>query len=154
MLEVAHGMADRFIAPTVLVNVPPDSPVMQEEIFGPILPILEVGSVKEVVDFATARPSPLGLYLFAEDKSVTEQILAATTSGDAAVNDCAVQPIIQDLPFSGVGDSGMAKYHGDYGFRAYTHTRGVLYHRTLIDLSVRYPPYARNKRLRAIMIPS
>jgi acyl-CoA reductase-like NAD-dependent aldehyde dehydrogenase len=96
--EVAHGTADRFIAPTVLVNVPPDSPVMQEEIFGPILPILEVGSVKEVVDFVTARPSPLGLYLFAEDKSVTEQILAATTSGDAAVNDCAFSQSFRICP--------------------------------------------------------
>jgi len=149
-----HDRADRFVAPTVLVNVSPNSPVMQEEIFGPILPILEVGNVKEVIDFVNARPSPLGLYLFAEDQSVTEQILASTTSGDAAVNDCAVHPIIHDLPFGGVGGSGMGKYHGEWGFRAYTNTRGVLYHSTRIDLDVRYPPYDRNKMLRAFVVRS
>ena len=155
---VYHGgqydRAARFLAPTVLMNVSPNSPVMQEEIFGPILPILEVGNVKEVIDFVNARPSPLGLYLFAEDQSVTEQILASTTSGDAAVNDCAVQPIIHDLPFGGVGGSGMGKYHGEWGFRAYTNTRGVLYHSTRIDLDVRYPPYDRNKMLRAFVVRS
>src|SRR5215472_3847363 len=149
-----HDRADRFIAPTVLTNVSPNSPVMQEEVFGPILPILEVDTVKEVIDFVNARPSPLGLYVFAEDQSVSEQILASTTSGDAAVNDCAVQPIIHDLPFGGVGGSGMGKYHGEWGFRAYTNTRGVLYHSTSIDLGVRYPPYDRNRMLRTIMVRS
>jgi len=149
-----YDRADLFIAPTVLVNVSPDSPVMQEEIFGPILPILDVGDVKEVIDFVNARPNPLGLYLFAEDPSVTEQILASTTSGDAAVNDCTVQPIIHDLPFGGVGESGMGKYHGEWGFRAYTNARGILYHSTRIDLGVRYPPYSRNKMLRTIVVPS
>src|SRR5215475_1953177 len=149
-----HDAGDRFVAPTVLMNVSPNSPVMQEEIFGPILPILEVANVKEVIDFINARPSPLGLYLFAEDQFVTEQILASTTSGDAAVNDCAVQPLIHDLPFGGVGGSGMGKYHGEWGFRAYTNTRGVLYHSARIHLGVRYPPYDRNKKLRSIMVRS
>jgi aldehyde dehydrogenase (NAD+) len=149
-----HDRTDRFIAPTVLVNVSPDSPVMQEEIFGPILPVLEVGNIQEVIDFVNARPSPLGLYLFSEDQSVTEQILNSTTSGDAAVNDCTLQPIIHELPFGGVGNSGMGKYHGEWGFRTYTNARGVLYHSTRLDLGVRYPPYDRNKTLRAIVIPS
>src|SRR5215469_6504433 len=155
---ICHGgqqdRADRFLAPTVLVNVPPDSPVMQEEIFGPILPILEVGNVDEVIDFVNARPSPLGLYLFAEDRSATEQILTSTTSGAAVVNDCTVQPIIHDLPFGGVGDSGMGKYHGEWGFRAYTNARAVLSHSTRIDLGVRYPPYDHNRMLRSMVVPS
>ena len=156
---IYHGgqfdRTDRFIAPTVLVNVSLDSPVMQEEIFGPILPVLEVGDVQEVIDLVNARPSPLGLYLFSEDQSVTEQILNSTTSGDAAVNDCALQPIIHDLPFGGVGNSGMGKYHGEWGFRAYTNARGVLYHSTRLDFGgVRYPPYDRNRTLRKIVIPS
>src|SRR5215831_11755573 len=149
-----HDRADRFLAPTVLVNVLPDSPVMQEEIFGPILPILEVGNVDEVIDFVNARPSPLGLYVFAEDRSVTEQILTSTTSGAAVINDCTVQPIIHDLPFGGVGDSGMGKYHSEWGFRAYTNARAVLSHSTWIDLGVRYPPYDRNKMLRSLVVPS
>ena len=146
---IYHGgkvdRADRFIAPTVLVNVSPVSPVMQEEIFGPILPVLEVESVQEVVDFVNARPSPLGLYVFAEDQGVSEHILDATTSGDAAVNDCMLHPLIHDLPFGGVGNSGMGKYHGEWGFRAYTNARGVLNHSTQVDLDVRYPPYSRNE---------
>jgi aldehyde dehydrogenase (NAD+) len=146
-----HDRADKFIAPTVLVNVSPDSPVMQEEIFGPILPVLEVDSVQQVIDFVNARPSPLGLYLFAEDQRVTEQILNATTSGDAAVNDCTVQPLIHDLPFGGVGNSGMGKYHGEWGFRAYTNARGVLHHGTRIDPDLRYPPYSRQKALRELV---
>src|SRR4051794_12887191 len=146
-----HHRDDRFIAPTVLVNVSPDSPVMREEIFGPILPVLEVDDVQEVIDFVNARPSPLGLYLFAEDQRVTEQILDATTSGDAAVNDCTIQPLIHDLPFGGVGNSGMGKYHGEWGFRAYTNPRGVLYHGTRIDLDLRYPPYSKQKAPRELV---
>ena len=117
-------------------------------IFGPILPVLEVGTVQEMIDFVNARPSPLGLYVFAQDQAVVEQILDSTASGDAAVNDCAVQPIIHDLPFGGVGNSGMGKYHGEWGFRAYTNARGVLYHSTRLDLGVRYPPCDHNQALR------
>ena len=140
-----HDRADRFIAPTVLVNVSPDAPVMQEEIFGPILPVLEVDSVRQVIDFVNARPSPLGLYVFAEDQHVAGQILGSTTSGDAAVNDCTIQPLIPDLPFGGVGNSGMGKYHGEWGFRAYTNARGVLYHGAQTDPDLRYPPYSSQK---------
>jgi aldehyde dehydrogenase (NAD+) len=121
---------------------------MQEEIFGPILPVLEVANVQPVIDFVNARPSPLGLYVFAEDQRVVEQILGATTSGDAAVNDCTVQPLIHDLPFGGVGNSGIGKYHGEWGFRAYTNARGVLYHGTRVDPDRRYPPYSSQKALR------
>jgi aldehyde dehydrogenase (NAD+) len=150
-----HDRSDRFIAPTVLVNVSPDSPAMQEEIFGPILPVLEVDSIEEVIQFVNARPSPLGLYLFAEDQSVTEEILNATSSGDAGVNECTLQPIIHDLPFGGVGNSGMGKYHGEWGFRAYSNVRGVLSHSTAIEIGgLRYPPYDRHQRLREFVIPS
>jgi aldehyde dehydrogenase (NAD+) len=150
-----HDRGDRFIAPTVLVNVSPNSPAMQEEIFGPILPVLEVSSVDEVINFVNARPSPLGLYLFSEDESVTEQILGSTASGDAAVNDCTLQPTIHDLPFGGVGNSGMGKYHGEWGFRAYSNARGVLSHSTRIDIGgLRYPPYDQHRALREFVIPS
>src|SRR3954465_7162478 len=140
-----HDRADKFIAPTVLVDVSPDAPVMQEEIFGPILPVLEVDNVEQVINFVNARPSPLGLYLFAEDQRVAEQILNATTSGDAVINDCTIHPLIPDFPFGGVGNSGMGKYHGEWGFRAYTNARGVLNHSTKMDPDVRYPPYSRNQ---------
>src|SRR3954470_19753059 len=146
---------DRFIAPTILTNVSPDSAAMQEEVFGPILPVLEVDSVRKVIQFVNARPSPLGLYVFSEDSSVTEQILNATSSGDADVNDCTLQPTIHDLPFGGVGNSGMGKYHGEWGFGAYSNARGVLNHSTKIDVGgLRYPPYDHNRILRDLVIPS
>jgi aldehyde dehydrogenase (NAD+) len=150
-----HDQRERFIAPTVLVNVSPNSPAMQEEIFGPILPVLEVSSVEEVIAFVNGRPSPLGLYLFSEDQFVSEQILNLTASGDAVVNDCTLQPVIHDLPFGGVGNSGMGKYHGDWGFRAYSNARGTLTHSTRIDIGgLRYPPYDHNRILREIVMPS
>ncbi len=149
-----HDRADRYLAPTVLVNVSPESPAMQEEIFGPILPVLEVNDVQEAIAFVNARPSPLGMYLFAEHRPVTERILNSTTSGGAVVNDCTLQPIVHDFPFGGVGNSGMGKYHGEWGFRAYTNARGVLYHSTQLDPSLRYPPYERNQKLRKLVMPS
>jgi aldehyde dehydrogenase (NAD+) len=153
--EVYHGgqhdRDDLFIAPTILVNVAPDSPVMQEEVFGPILPVLEVDSVDEVIRCVNAQPAPLGLYVFSEDADVSTRILDATRSGDAAVNDCTVQPLVRELPFGGVGNSGMGKYHGEWGFRAYTNARGVLYHSTMLDPGVRYPPYSEHERLRGLL---
>src|SRR5262249_40037818 len=111
----------------------------------PILPVLEVDNGQQVIDFVNARPSPLGLYVFAEDQHVAEQVLGSTTSGDAAVNDCTIQPLIPDPPFGGVRNSGMGKYHGEWGFRTYTNARGVLYQGTRIDPDLRYPPYNSQK---------
>ena len=150
-----HDRIDRFIAPTVLLNVSPESPAMREEIFGPILPVCEIGDVQEVIEFINSKPSPLGLYLFSEDRSTNERILNSTASGAAVVNDCALQPLLHDLPFGGVGSSGMGKYHGEWGFRAYTNARSILNHSTVLDFgNLRYPPYERNRRLREFVIPS
>lgn len=146
-----HDRADRYIAPTVLVNASPESPVMQEEIFGPILPVIEIGDIQTAIQFINSRPSPLGLYIFAGDQVIADHILDSTASGDAAVNDCTLQPIIHDLPFGGVGNSGMGKYHGEFGFRTYTNARGVLYHSTRLDPGVRYPPYDNNQFMRRIV---
>ncbi len=136
-----HDVKDLYIEPTVLLNPPLDSPVMQEEIFGPILPVIEVISDQEAIDHVNSQSKPLGLYIFAEDTETAERILNETESGDAVVNDCTIQPLIPDLPFGGVGESGMGKYHGEWGFRAYTNARGVLYNPTAVDAAVRYPPY-------------
>src|SRR5580765_1624560 len=92
-----------YIEPTVLVDVPVDSPIMQEEVFGPILPVLEIDSVEKVIDWVNERPRPLGLYVFTEDEDVADRILEATNSGDACVNDCSVHPLVPELPFGGVG---------------------------------------------------
>ena len=132
---------DLYIAPTVLVDVSPESPIVQDGVFGPVLPVLEIDSVEKVIDWVNERPEPLGLYVFSSDDDVTERILDATNSGDVCVNDCAVHPLIPELPFGGVGNSGMGKYHGRHGFEAFTNARGVLYHSPLVDPGVKYPPY-------------
>jgi acyl-CoA reductase-like NAD-dependent aldehyde dehydrogenase len=140
-----------YIAPTVLVDVPVDSPIMQDEVFGPILPVLEIDSVEAVIDWVNERPRPLGLYVFTEDEDVAERILEATNSGDACVNDCSVHPLVPELPFGGVGNSGMGKYHGKWGYEAFTNARGVLYHSAHIDPGVKYPPYTEHGRERKLM---
>jgi acyl-CoA reductase-like NAD-dependent aldehyde dehydrogenase len=141
---------DRYIAPTVLVDVAWDSPIMKEEIFGPILPVLEVDSVQAVIDWVNRNPAPLGLYIFAEDDDVVDEILGRTSSGDAVVNDCSLHPLIPELPFGGVGNSGMGKYHGRWGFEAFTNARGVLFHSPKLDPGVRYPPYSEHRFERSI----
>jgi aldehyde dehydrogenase (NAD+) len=148
--------SERYIAPTVLVDVSPDSPIMQEEVFGPILPVLEIESVEAVIEWVNSRPRPLGLYVFADDLSVAERILDATESGDAAINDCTIHPLVPELPFGGVGNSGMGKYHGRWGFEAFTNARGVLYHSAKIDPGVRYPPYAKHtleRKIESVLTP-
>jgi acyl-CoA reductase-like NAD-dependent aldehyde dehydrogenase len=150
---VVGGVADLddlYIAPTVLVDVALDSPAMQEEIFGPILPVLEIDSVPAVIDWVNSHPAPLGLYLFAEDDDVVDEILSRTSSGDAVVNDCSLHPLVPELPFGGVGNSGTGKYHGRWGFDAFTNARGVLYHSPKIDPGVRYPPYSEHRHERSI----
>jgi aldehyde dehydrogenase (NAD+) len=134
----------------VLVDVAWDSPIMQEEVFGPILPVLEIDSVQGVINWVNGNPLPLGLYIFAGDDDITDQILTMTGSGDAVVNDCSIHPLVPELPFGGVGNSGMGKYHGHWGFEAFTNARGVLYHSPMIDPGVRYPPYSEHGRERAL----
>ena len=113
--------------------------------------MLEINSVEAVIDWVNERPRPLGLYVFAGDENVAERILEATNSGDACVNDCSVHPLVPELPFGGVGNSGMGKYHGRWGFEAFTNERGVLYHSPRIDPGVQYPPYAEHTRERKVM---
>jgi acyl-CoA reductase-like NAD-dependent aldehyde dehydrogenase len=104
-----------------------------------------------VINDRNERPRPLGLYVFSEDDHVAEQILESTNSGGACVNDCLVHPLIPELPFGGVGNSGMGKYHGRWGFEVFTNARGVLYHSARIDPGVKYPPYSEHTRERALL---
>ena len=155
--EVVHGgesnRDELFIAPTILKNVSPDSPVMQNEIFGPILPVLTVKNVDEALAFVNQREKPLALYIFSEDKAVVEKILNGTSSGGACVNETVNHVTVAGLPFGGVGNSGMGKYHGEWGFREFSHTRALLNHGTTFDPSLRYPPYDRHKanKLKTLM---
>lgn len=136
---------ERYIAPTVLVDPDLSSPLMNEEIFGPLLPVLSVKSVDEAVAFVTARPHPLALYVFAERKTVVDNVLARTTAGGVTVNGTLMHLTSPHLPFGGVGESGMGGYHGKAGVRLFQHMKPVLARGTKLDPSIAYPPYTPKK---------
>ena len=141
---VTGGQVDvdaRYVAPTVTVDPSPGSPVMQEEIFGPILPVLAVDGPAEAKAFITARPKPLALYVFASKDDVIDDIVDHTSSGGVCINQTLMHILPADLPFGGVGDSGMGAYHGKRGFDALSHQKSVLRKPTRPDLKLLYPPY-------------
>ncbi|MEG3926917.1 aldehyde dehydrogenase [Microcoleus sp. D3_18a_C4] len=132
---------DRYIAPTVLDRVSWDSPVMQDEIFGPILPVLEYDDFGEAIAQINARPKPLALYLFSKNKEKQERVLRETSSGGVCLNDTVMQVGVKDLPFGGVGDSGIGSYHAKASFDTFSHQKSVLQKSFLLDLKWRYAPY-------------
>jgi len=133
--------SSRKIEPTVLVDVLPDSPVMNEEIFGPILPILTFQSFTETVDFIKARSKPLALYLFTTNSQREQRILNEVPFGGGCVNDTIVHLGNPNMHFGGVGESGMGGYHGKMGFYTFSHQKSVLKKSNLIDIPLRYAPY-------------
>jgi aldehyde dehydrogenase (NAD+) len=136
-----YDAATKYIAPTLLQNVSWDAPVMQEEIFGPILPIFEYDDLEEAIAIVNARPKPLALYFFSKDKQKQNRILTATSSGGVCLNETVMQVGVGGLPFGGVGESGMGRYHGKYSFDTFSHYKSVLKKSFLVDLAWRYAPY-------------
>uniref|UniRef100_A0A8B9PIV0 Aldehyde dehydrogenase n=1 Tax=Apteryx owenii TaxID=8824 RepID=A0A8B9PIV0_APTOW len=138
---------ERYIAPTVLVDVRPEDPAMQEEIFGPILPILTVANVDEAIAFINARERPLALYAFSSCKKVLRRVLEQTSSGGFCANDTMMQMTLTSLPFGGIGHSGLGHYHGRFTFETFSHPRSALLRsagRESLN-NVRYPPYASRR---------
>ena len=131
---------ERYIAPTLLSNVSPSSPVMQEEIFGPVLPMLTFERREEVINFINEREKPLALYYFGDEEKGWK-ILRRTQSGGACINDTIMHIANENIPFGGVGNSGMGSYHGRLSFDAFSHRRAVVCTPTWIDLPFRYMPY-------------
>jgi aldehyde dehydrogenase (NAD+) len=136
---------ERYIAPTVLVDVDPESQLMAEEIFGPLLPVIPMKSVADSIAFINARPHPLALYVFSENKSVVDTVLNRTTAGGVTVNGTLMHLTNPNLPFGGIGESGMGGYHGKSGVRLFQHLKPVLTRGTRIDPSIAYPPYTARK---------
>ncbi|NEO84092.1 MAG: aldehyde dehydrogenase [Spirulina sp. SIO3F2] len=134
--------AERYIAPTVLDNVSWDDPVMADEIFGPILPVLTYRHLDEAIAAINARPKPLALYLFSQNKATQTQVLESTSSGGVCLNDTIMHGGVTTLPFGGVGESGIGVYHGKASFETFSHYKSVLNRSFLFDLKLRYPPYA------------
>jgi aldehyde dehydrogenase (NAD+) len=137
--------ATRYIAPTVLVDVDMESPVMNEEIFGPILPVISVTSTDDAISYVNAHDHPLALYVFAENKKVVREVLARTTAGGVTVNGTILHLTNPNLPFGGIGESGMGGYHGRAGVRIFQHMKPVLTRGTKLDPSLTYPPYTARK---------
>ncbi|MEM1251629.1 MAG: aldehyde dehydrogenase [Cyanobacteria bacterium P01_H01_bin.21] len=135
----------RYIAPTVLDNVTWESPVMQDEIFGPILPVLTYDEFDQTLAQINARPKPLALYLFTRDRAKQQQVLTGTSSGGVCLNDTVLHIGIPDLPFGGVGQSGMGSYHGKATFDTFSHYKSVLKKTFWFDLDWRYAPYKPSK---------
>ncbi len=145
---VVGGQCDaetRYLAPTILTNIAPDAPVLQEEIFGPVLPVLRVRNMKAAIDFVNARPRPLTLYAFTRDSQTARQIVTRTQSGSVCINDGVLQLAVPGLPFGGIGPSGMGAYHGRYSLETFSHRKAVLTRSTWLDLALRYPPYTASK---------
>ncbi|XP_033252998.1 aldehyde dehydrogenase, dimeric NADP-preferring-like isoform X3 [Drosophila miranda] len=144
-----YDASERYIEPTILVDVKPNDPIMEEEIFGPILPIYTVESAYDAIKFINARESPLVLYIFTSETEVKNLFVNGTQSGGMCVNDTIMHYAVDVLPFGGVGMSGMGSYHGKYGFDTFTHKKSCLGK----DLSAfgeklasaRYPPYSDRK---------
>ncbi len=133
------------IAPTVLNNITWDDAVMGEEIFGPLLPILTFDTLDEALDTVESHPHPLALYFFSEDKAAQKKVLDTCRFGGGCINDTIIHLATSDMPFGGVGESGMGSYHGRVGFETFSHYRSIVDKKTWMDLPIRYQKYTRLK---------
>ena len=143
-----YDRAERYLSPTILTNVSPDAPVMQEEIFGPIFPVLTFKQIEEVTEFVAKRERPLALYYFGKQG---DYILRHTISGGTCINDVIMHIVNHDMPFGGVGNSGMGTYHGKESFITFSHRRSVVSTPTFVDMPFRYMPYKLFKLIKKMV---
>ena len=129
------------IEPTLVDNIPDNHSLLNEEIFGPILPIIEYENIESIVKYISSKQKPLALYLFTNNKDVEENILSSISFGGGCINDVVLHIVNPNMPFGGVGNSGIGAYHGIEGFKTFTHSKSILKKSTLFDIPLRYPPY-------------
>ncbi len=143
--KVFHGgttaKEDLFISPTILHQVSWDDPVMEDEIFGPILPVLTFDDFMETISLLKQKPKPLALYYFGNNRGKQKMLTRELSFGGGAINDVVMQITNSSLPFGGVGNSGMGNYHGKHGFDTFSHKKSILKQTTLFDVPLKYPPY-------------
>jgi aldehyde dehydrogenase (NAD+) len=137
--------AERYIAPTVLTDLPNDAAVLQEEIFGPILPVVGYREIEEALSFVRQRPKPLAIYLFTGNRRLQQRVICEMSSGSVVVNDVVINQVVPGLPFGGVGNSGMGAFHGRYTFGAFSREKAVMHRSLRADLDLRYPPFTTLK---------
>ena len=138
-------VAKRYVAPTIVLDPPADSALMREEIFGPVLPVITVDEMHHAIQFVAERPKPLALYVFTKSKALEEAVLGRVSAGSVCVNDAVIFMASPELPFGGVGNSGMGRYTGWYGFETFSHMRPVMRRSYRFDAPLRYPPYTDQK---------
>jgi aldehyde dehydrogenase (NAD+) len=152
--KIVHGgevvETEKFIAPTLIDEVQPDFPIMQEEIFGPLLPVMTFSELSEAIDFVNNHEKPLAFYYFGSNRKA-RQVLLNTTSGGGCINDTLMHIANHHLPFGGVGNSGMGNYHGYDSFLAFSHARAIVTSPTWIDLPFKYPPFKFFKWVKKIL---
>lgn len=153
MLGGSSARKQKFIEPTALMNISPEAPVMQEEIFGPILPIISYENIEDCFPWVRSLGRPLSLYVFSESSQFIDKIHRSFEFGGGCINDTLIHLACDQLPFGGVGSSGLGNYHGRASFEAFTYPRGLVNKTTAFDVPVRYPPYASWKEsiLRLLM---
>lgn len=129
------------ISPTIIDHVSLDSKIMQDEIFGPLLPVIEFENIEEAIEIVNSKTKPLALYIFSKDKATIKEVLRNTASGGVCVNDTINHIVAHSLPFGGVGESGIGRYHGKASFETFSNGKSVFYNQMLYDLKIKYPPY-------------
>ena len=134
-------VARRYVAPTIVLDPDPDSELMREEIFGPVLPLITVDEMHHAIKFVADRPKPLALYLFSKSKALENAVLSRLSAGSVCINDAVIFMVSPELPFGGVGASGMGRYTGWYGFETFSHMKPVMKRSFRFDAPLRYPPY-------------
>ena len=137
---------NRLIEPTVLKDVNFDDKVMQEEIFGPIMPVLSYENLEDVITYVNSKDKPLALYFFSTNKERTSKIIEETSSGAVCINETVMHVATNTLPFGGVGGSGMGNYHGEHSLRSFSHMKPVLIKGPNFELKLKYPPITKSKR--------
>ncbi|EOA16377.1 hypothetical protein CARUB_v10004527mg [Capsella rubella] len=135
------------ISPTIVVDVPEASSMMQEEIFGPLLPVVTVAKIEDGFQVIRSKPKPLAAYLFTNNKELQEQFVQGVSAGGISINDTVLHVTQKDLPFGGVGESGIGAYHGKFSYETFSHKKGVLYRSFSGDADLRYPPYTTKKKM-------
>lgn len=147
--KIIHGgnfnKKERTIEPTIMSDVTFDDKIMQDEIFGPILPVIEYTDIDKAINEVVARPKPLSCYVFTNDKKIKEKILSRISFGGGAVNDSIMHIANSNLPFGGVGNSGIGSYHAENGFKAFTHYKSILDKPTWIEPNIKYHPHTKTK---------
>jgi aldehyde dehydrogenase (NAD+) len=140
-----NDQTTKYLAPTIVLDPELSSPLMQQEIFGPILPIITVEHISQAITFVNQRSKPLALYLYTNDDAFEHRVLHSTSAGNVCINDGFMFMVNPELPFGGVGNSGMGSYHGQTGFDTFSHLKTVMKRSFKFDLPLRYPPFTKTK---------